>query len=276
MVNLAAHTLVAGAPRLPVPYGLFSQAPPKENPGERWESGVVVETLGCNRDVGGLAEPGCPPTTGTHKTFVKGQGSYEASPFTIYGYFLCSPVGYGDGQAQLRAEQHLLAREEQRVEKAFWTGDLSSKQNLSTITDTAPSAAAQTAGVGLGSLEAELADKYGSLGVIHMTRAAALLLIAAELLVVKAGKIFTQTGTPVIAGSGYTGDGPAGVKPAAGNTWAYITAPLIAYRSEIFTSSNRDGDLFDKQKNDLFTIAERNYLVGYDPCGAAAALLKLP
>lgn len=213
-------------------------------------------------------------TVGLPKTLTSNTGGVGvASQFTVYGHFQCSPVGYSQADAQDRATAHLLAREEARVEQAFWTGDLG---NFPALADPAAVdvtvGALSSVGQAIGALEDWLGVNYGSLGVIHMTRGAATAAAATGLIAVSGGRLSTRLGTPVVAGAGYPGSSPAGVAPAEGTSWIYGSPALFGYRSDVFDSSARPGDLFDRTQNNLFAVAERSYLLGFDPCGVAAAL----
>lgn len=215
---------------------------------------------------------------GIPKTLTSNAGGVGvANQFTVYGHFTCSPVGYSQTDAQDRATEHLLAREEQRVEQALWTGDLGNfpaLQDAATVDVTV--GAIDDLAIALGALEQYIATNYGNLGVIHMTRAAALVGLGRDLLTSSGGRLYTALGTPVVAGGGYPGTGPAGEAAAAGTTWLYGSPALFGYRSEVFDSSSRPGDLFDRAQNNLYAVAERTYLLGFDPCGVAAALVSLP
>jgi hypothetical protein len=275
MALIAPAALVQGAQRLPLPYGLFSALTLRSS-ADRWEAGVEWERLICD-PVGGIGGWQVPPTatTGLPKSLPRnGQGSGEATPFTVYGHFNCSPVGYTPAEAQARAEAHLLAREEQRVERAVWTGDLGNEPNFKDADNLTTTAAVDPI-TAIELLEEWSVLKYGALAVLHMTRPVALHLLSLDVLEVKGSRIQSRIGTPVVAGGGYTGAGPTGgTAPTAGQSWVYITPPLFYYRSEVMTSSNNQGDLLDRGVNNLYAIAERSYLVGYDPCGVGAALLK--
>jgi len=69
--------------------------------------------------------------------------------------------------------------------------------------------------------------------------------------------------------------GDTGTAPAAGTEYIAASPALMGYRSEIFEQTSRRGDLLDRAQNDLYGIAERNYLIGYDPCGVAFAPMTL-
>lgn len=203
----------------------------------------------------------------------------HSSPFTVYGHFRCSPTGYSGSAAQDKATAHLLAREEARAEGALWTGDLGNVPNLAgTNGYPEPTTLAGGTAVGIGPalalLEDFLAGSYGSEGVIHMTRGAATQAAAERLVLAVGGRLTTVLGTAVAAGAGYPGSGPTG-QTAAGTSWIYASPAVFGYRSEPFTSSNSPGDLFDRGHNVLTAIAERTYLLGFDPCGVAAVQVQL-
>lgn len=280
MAAVSPPALVAGAARQALPYGLFSAVTFRPPGSDRWESGTTSEALTCD-PIEGIGPWQCDiprdETLGLPKTITTSEGDPAlADVFTVYGTFICSPIGWTPERAQARSAELLMIREENRVEQAFWSGDLLNDPNL---IDTATDLTAATAVpylIGLGMLEEYVAAQYGSLGVIHMTRGAALHGLALGALSSSGGRLLTSLGTPVAAGGGYPGTGPGVLgDPAAGTTWMYVTPAIFGYRSEIFTSSNRPGDLLDRGENDLYAVSERSYLLGFDPCPVGAALVTL-
>lgn len=276
---MAPSAVVSGAARLTLPFGLFSQVTMRPA-GDRWESGVTWESLTCD-PVGGLGSPdvlneGPGTTVGLPKTLTGNVGSIgTALPFTVYGHFTASPAAFTPEAAEQRALDHLQTREEARVEQALWTGDLGNAPSLDAAPTDLTGATAVAVGTALGLLEEHIASTYGSLGMIHLTRAAALAALAGDWLEARSGRLFTRLGTPVIAGSGYPGTGPAGSAIGAGEAWAFSSPALFGYRGAPFSSSNRSGDLLAKGTNDLYAVAERTYLLGYDGCGVGAALMDV-
>lgn len=276
---VAPAALVVGATRQPLPFGLFSHVTPRPA-GDRWESGVTWETISCD-PIGGLGSPDClddgPGTVlGLPKTLTANGGTDGlATPFTVYGHFTCSPVGFTPAVAQDRAASHLAVREEARVEQALWTGDLGNAPAFDTAPTDLTGATAVLVATALGLLEEHIASAYGSLGMIHLTRAAALAAIADDQVEVRANRLYTRLGTPVVAGAGYPGTGPAGAAVTPGEAWAFVTPLLFGYRSEVFSSTAVPGDLLDRSTNDLHAVAERTYLMGFDPCGVGAALMSV-
>ena len=248
--------------RMPLPYGLFSVVAFTEGAG-RWANGAEWDAGTC-APARGIGDPSCDPedeTEGLPKNLTYDPSTGSASPFTVYGVWACSPVGTTPAQAEEKARQHLLAREEARVEQALWTGDLGNTPNLDALAGTPPTAASLAAGVGL--VEATLAAGYGSAGVLHMSRALASELLTAGGAETSGGRLRTKLGTPIVAGSGY----PVADRRVIG------TAPVFGYRSEVFAPSATPGDLFDPRRNDLYAVAERTYLLGFDTCGVAAATI---
>jgi len=257
MVLIAPRQSVPGTLRAPLPYGLFSVLGFRGE-GDRWEQGVIFDGLTCD-PAGGIGAPDCDPevTPGLPKELDGGYGpGGEASPFTVYGHFKCSPIGGVFERAQEQANLHLQVREEARVEQALWTGDLGNVPNLSGANGfPAPvDLGTFTPWLGVSRLEQELAVRYGSLGVIHMSREIASRLAKEGDLVRQGARLFTALGTPIAAGTGYASDR------------IVATPALLGYRGEVFTSSNRPGDLLDRNTNDLYAVAERTYLVGFDEC----------
>lgn len=273
MTLIVPRATVVGAPRQPLPYGLFSTFTLRPA-GGRWEGGgVQFETLTCE-PVDGIGAIDCDPqvTVGLPKNLDKNAGDVgEASPFTVYGHFNCSPMAYSVEEAQQKALEHLEAREQARAEQALWTGDLGNVPSLASGATTLNGGVAVSPAEALGMLEQWIGEEYGSLGVIHMTRG--LVVLYDDQIVVQGTSLRTKLGTPVVAGAGYPGSSPAGAAAAAGNSWAYASPALFGYRSDVFYPSNEAGDLLDRSTNDLYAVAERTYLLGFDPCGTAAVLV---
>lgn len=259
---MAPATVVDPIARTALPFGLLSVVTPRPTGDNRWENGAVWEPLACG-PASGIGPVDCDPETptiGLPKTFPESAGTDEAVPFTIYGSYECSPIGHSLEYAQQRATEHLIAREEARAEQALWTGDLGNTPNF-TEGDAAPGGALEPR-LALATAEQYIATNYGSLGVIHMTRLLASLLTAEGSLVVRGTRLFTVLGTPVVAGAGYPAESPDGV---AGQ-YMVATPALMVYRSEVFTPTNRAGDLLDRLQNNMHGVAERAYLIGYDDC----------
>lgn len=261
----APATVVDPIARTALPFGLLSVATPRPTGDNRWEHGVEWEPLTCG-PASGIGPVDCDPETptiGLPKVMAEAGGTDDAVPFTIYGSYECSPIGHSLEYAQQRATEHLIAREEARAEQAVWTGDLGNTPNF-TQANTAPGGALAPA-IALATAEQYIAANYGSLGVIHMTRFLAAIMLAEELLEVRGTRLYTRLGTPVVAGAGYPSTSPDGLFEGE---FLVATPALMIYRSEVFTPTNRVGDLLDRAQNNMHGVAERAYLVGWDECPA--------
>lgn len=263
----APAPLVEIPARQPLPYGLFSVVQFRPENGVRWLNGARWEAGTCD-PARGVGDVDCDPretTVGLPKdlTFTPGAGS--ASPFLVYGVWACSPVSASPERAEELARVQLLAREEARVEQALWLGDLDNTPNL-TAEVTAAGAGATVTGADLKAAVAELelymGQEYGSLGMIHAPRNIALRMLAESVAETSGGRIRTKLGTPVVAGAGYPDEGRV-----------IGSAPVFGWRSEVFTPSAAGADLFDPRQNDLYAVAERSYLLGFDTCGVSAATI---
>lgn len=268
----ATAQVVEPIARTPLPYGLFSAVTPRTAGTNRWENGVTWEALTCD-PAGGIGDPTCTPTdpsqteaTGLPKALVAGENLGEASRFTTYGSYTCGAAGHSIEYAQERATEHLVAREEARVEQALWTGDLDNTPDFSTAVTATTGPQDPCTAVAVA--ENVIAETYGSLGVLHVSRGGAQILLCEDALVVRGQRLFTKMGTPVIAGAGYPNTHPDGA--TEGGFWIVSTPALMLYRSEIFYPSSRTGDLLNRGLNNINAVAERDYVVGWDPCGVFA------
>ena len=271
MTTIAPPTFIVGAARQPLPFGLFSTFTLRPPGDHRWLNGVSFQSITCD-SLSGVGV-GCADPTGLPKSLERNaEFAQPTVPFTVYGHYACAPMGATFEEASALALQHLEAREEARVEEAFWTGNLDNEPSLASgdvtvLADGDPVAPA----VGLGLLEGWIAKTYGSLGVIHMTRALAG--ASSDHLKAQGNVLRTVLGTPVAAGAGYPGTDGSVVDPDGLQSWAYVTPALFGYRSDVATSSSRPYDLLDRGDNTLYAIAERSYVLGFDPCGLAAVLI---
>lgn len=277
----APAALVPAQPPTALPYGLFSVLTPRPVGDGRWQSGIEWETLGCG-PISGIGNLGCvddaDPATepiGLPKEFEGAGPLGEAAPFTVYGSYACTPTGNTIQYAQDRATERLLAREETRVERALWSGDLFPDGIDGFTTGAEQVATGVSVRVGIGLLEDWIAENVGALGVLHMPRSVALVGAAVGALDTRGSSLYTALGTPVVAGGGYPGTGPDGTEPADGAGFIYATPPLLGYRTEPFPGTDPVEAGFDPRSNSLFAVTERTYVIGYDPCGTAVVGVNL-
>jgi hypothetical protein len=206
-----------------------------------------------------------------------------ATPFTVYAKFDCAPVGIPD--AQKIATDALNRSESWQVERAFWTGLVDGKSiafphlAASTEIDDAQGVMLQSAAsivvtgtavdivTGLGLLEAQLANCYNGVGVIHVPVKVLPTLDAWGLVKGTNGVLKTLNGNLVAAGAGYPGTSPSGVASATGEAWIYATGAVAMRRGDVKIAPLRES--IDRRNNTVEMIAERTYVMNWDCCHAA-------
>jgi hypothetical protein len=119
-------------------------------------------------------------------------------------------------------------------------------------------------------LEKWIGQVYGSLGAIHADRGAVSLWATNGAVKGSGSRLLTTVGTPVSAGGGYPGTSPAGADPAAGETWVFASPAMFGYRGPVQSTY-----ALDRGVNNALAIAERNYVVGFDPCGVGAVRMTI-
>lgn len=144
---------------------------------------------------------------------------------------------------------------------------------------------AHDAYMGLFHLEQAIADSpLGEQGVIHMTRDVASVL-GSRLVFGKGDndKFFVQTrlGTPVIIGSGYSGNGPledANAAASISNKWMYATGPVYVHLGKIEVVNENLGQGLDVSgmQNNLRLKAVRPAAAYFDPSIHYTVRVALP
>ena len=258
----------AGAARLALPFGLLSHLTVRPNPEStpRWITAGGQWLRSECAPLEALAGSGGPVTS-----WEGGGGVLEAAtPFTVRATSQGS-MDLTPEQARAWARERLLTREGAAVESVLWNGLAGVSPTLSLFGTgaggaTSPRPTLNTDPLGIVAaislLEGFLADVYGSVGVLHMGREAAMVGLAQQALTVKgsgaSGQLTTALGTPVIAGAGYSPlygdwwenpeetrvypDPPEPPRPygeaddwqsTAPHCLIHATPPLFAYRSDI-------------------------------------------
>ena len=260
-MGYAPPQVVEGQPRVGLPFGLFSALTLRESTDPHWANGIEWEAMTCE-PVSGIDDPDC--ETDIEKFFRDMIEIGSATSFTVYGSAKCgTPGGAAFQRGEEFAQAHLLAREEAQAEAQVWA-------RLSAQADRPQGNTALSPVEALAALEDWLGAEYGSLGVVHGSRGA---VTALDTLVCASGsRLTTKVGTPVVAGGGYTNQTAPGGGAAAttGQAWVMVSPALFGYRGQVFTSRT-----LDHAKNDMYALAERNYVVGFDPCGVAAVLMDI-
>lgn len=258
MALIAPPSVIEAPPRAPLPHGLFTHATPLGDPGIPWQQGVEWRDSACGL-LPVVIVPDCAAPTGLPKDFTNGAPDPGyGKAFTVYGEFKCSPVGYTNGEDEAMATTRLLSREEQAVTDRIADFLMEAGGDLEGTDLTVPT----TAEAAVPALEQHLAREYGSQGLLVLSLDALYALDTDSVFRTSTG-LFTRAETPIVINRTNRGDDfDLGIIPM----------PVI-YRSDVFTSSGRPGDLLDQNNNDLFAVAERMYVMGWTACGGAYVTL---
>lgn len=235
------------------PFGLFSAVTFVDEEQPRWRvGGAVFESPSCS-GIGVRNDEWCATDTEPVLRPLVSGCQWIDDPvdwFTVYG----AANGTPDDVRASRAVADLLRKEEQAAEYAMWT-------NLSNYSYPAKAVEANTTVFSdireaVAELEAFGARTFGGAGVIHLTVRDGSLL--GKDLIRQGQSLVTPIGNQVVVGSGYSG----------GPSRAFITPQLVGVRSTVSVVQT-----FNKERNDLDTYAERDYLIGYEECGAGYVTL---
>lgn len=268
MVLVAPQQASDAPPRVPASYGLFTAVTPSPAPGGvRWENGLTWTDAACG-PLPAAVDPDCAAPSGLPLEFTSGQAAGTAVPFTVYGEFECSPVGWTPEAAQAAATAQLTAREEEAV-GSYLIGLLTAAPGESAPL-TGDSITAATAGTtpvaaDLAALEGHLAASYGSRGVVLASLPALYNLASDAFAVIRQGNsLITAAGTPV-----------AVVRTApVGFSLGIIPAPLLV-RGDPFPGADPAVAGFDHSQNNMRAVAMRSYAAGWtEGCGAAYIALS--
>lgn len=188
-----------------------------------------------------------------------------------------------------RVKKQLEAATQKAVEVELWDGraalaDVNANLFLSKASAATEAASgAYPPAIGLAYLEEAIANSpTGERGMIHMTRDVASALGSRILYKEESkskGYLITRLGTPVVIGSGYSGNGPIGATGAAAsatNKWMYATNHVDVHlgRVEIVEDDLSKG--VDATINDMRIKAYRPAAVTFDPSIHYTVRVTLP
>lgn len=252
------EVISAPAPGL-LRYGLFTAATVLDDldaPGIASGFQVPAEDCGLVRayDANCLTHPA--------KTFDEGQTYMEAEPYWVYATRKCGTVGRTAADMEASVRRRLVANEQRAVEDQFWGGTVvASEPNLTgtagvvTVVPSAPES-----GAAIAALEQAFYDTnggYGYAGTIHINMSGYANLAYGQLIERRNGQLVTPMGSVWSIGAGYGINGPAGVAPAAGNVWAFMTPPVLIRRSPVMVPDVLA--TMDRVNNQWMALAERVY-----------------
>lgn len=241
------YTTSAAPAVRPRPFGLFSVATPEASTDPHWMVGVQWESNACV-PIYATTDACITGTVPPSKTITPCDADFiSIKPFSVYTYV--KRTGENADQASNVAATLLSQGEQFGAEAALWTH----------LSNSITEVAAATTLEALARSEADLAENYHGLGVIHMNAAAATRV--GDKLVISGSSLTTKIGTPVVVGAGYNQDDPGAI---------YATGALVVRRDTVQTYPSNA-----LSTNDLFVLAERTYLVGWD-CYASGHSITAP
>lgn len=256
-------TGVVSAPKIvPSAFGLLAVAKPENAPGEdQWVRGFAQEWETTTNFLTNWDD-----TDNTSNEVVSGQTiNYytDIKPFFIEIAETRSAMSFNAIDRIARLSRQLDGMTQKALENEIWDGFIrkgeshDNKAFSDSSANLVNSGTALAAGLALAQLEASMADAShaGENGIIHMTRdVAALLSTSGQVFLHGEGKDHLQTlsGTPVVIGSGYSGNGPTGVSGAsasATNKWMYGTGAVKVYLGEIDVVNDNLSQAYDVSGN---------------------------
>lgn len=259
---MATLTPTTGIGRTQAPYGLLSVATDRTGEPPRWADGVAWPTLA----TGGTGTQGqCAPRDAIETD----DGWSSALGFVVRAAYSC---GYDVEENTTGATTRLAALGPAAVEEQVWAGvaNVPGEVGEPFLTQGATDLSGGTPldpVVAVGLLDQWLDSTYGSLGVLHMTRRSADVLVAASALTERGGRLYTRAGTPVAAGVGYTGQ-PSSTWPVppASAQWVFATPAVVYWHDDVLTRP-----WVDLGANEVGVEAEQRWIVGWDGGAAAVA-----
>ncbi len=202
-------------------------------------------------------------------------------PWFIESEEQISTMGFNGLDRIARIERQLEGVTQHAMELELWDGAIrigESHANRALVDAAATklnSGTALSARRALALLEHQIGQVSdgGEQGIIHMTRdVAALLASNSNMLFHEEGKAHLQTlgGTPVIVGSGYSGNGPVGATGATAtdiNKWIYATGTVRTYVGDIDVVNDNLAQAYDVSgnQNDMKLKAIRPAAAYFDP-----------
>jgi hypothetical protein len=243
-------------------YGLFSVAMMPDDD-VRWQLGLEYEPL--QGAIGQLRASECVDDYTGSVAPTEIPGAQQAIPFLVTGDYFCKSAARSLQEAEERARLHLAASEERSVEFAIATGSAGNEPSFQGATDLTPSAGPVSLIEAFSVLESALVFDRHSVGTIHIPRRLATYAKDRSLMMYVGQHMETCLGTYVVPGAGYdiANIGPDGLAPAAGEYWVYATSRPVIRRGSVFLQTD-ESKFLDRNTNDVFIIAQREYIVQWD------------
>lgn len=284
------NTGIVSAPKIiPSEFGLFTVAQPENSATEdRWIRGFSQEW---DTDVRSITNYDDTDTTSDSVVSNASPVRYtEIKPFFIEAEEFRSTLGMSKFDYIARLERQLEGTTQKAMEKELWDGVVRKGESHSNkaLTDSSATLVNGTTALSVARALALLdftissTSPAGENGVVHMTKDAAGLLSANYMIFhnVERGHLQTISGTKIIVGSGYTGNGPdgqTGATASSTNKWMYGTGTVKTYvgKIDVVNDSLAQGYDVNGNQNDVRLKAIRPVAVYFDTTIHLAVRLDL-
>lgn len=255
-------------------YGLFSAGTVIEDMDPRAHNGIEYESV-CDPGVEPHPMLNCsenPPGYAPEKIAYRSRSITEADPFALYAAERCFPLGESGERARDALRARITRGERHLVELAVDSGLIGASPYLRHPDATIPVSEPVGLADAIGVLEQQLAES-GQAGIIHAPRWTGARFSGLGVTQRDGARMRTTLGTTLAFGSGYTGLPPAHLDDD-GLLWLYATGPVTIRRSAIIEPATLQTGAFDPQRNSMFLLAERVYVVDW-PCHTWAVPVDL-
>jgi len=256
--------LVAAPPTTPLHYGLFTAVSSVQTMDAR----IIAsggQFLADHCGAGQLYNQTC--LASPEKTFEQGSDIMPFDPFWTVARKRCGSVGRTAEEMLGAVREQLLTSQQTLVEEGFWGGTVVPVEPnlIGHVGTTAVTPAAPGFGTAIAALEEAFYSVYGYTGTIHVNMRAYAAAAYSQLLVRQggAGVWRTPMGSAWSFGAGYGITGPAGVAPAAGFVWAFMTGAVHLWRSGILPQPD-PRQTFDRTLNQWDVVAEEVFGLTWD------------
>lgn len=201
------------------------------------------------------------------KTFVEGSDLMPFDPFWTVARKRCGSVGRTAEEMRAAVREQLLTSQQTLVEEGFWGGtvvpvdpNLTGNAGTTVVVPSVPGF-----GTAIAALEEAFYGVYGYTGTIHVNMRAYGAAAYSQLIVRQgnAGVLRTPMNSAWSFGAGYGITGPAGVAPAAGFVWAFMTGAVHMWRSGILPQPD-PRQTFDRALNQWDVVAEEVFGLTWD------------
>lgn len=284
----------------PSKHGLLTTAMPSPADGTdtRWELGFEFVPETCDEPESWIIPCVGTETGGPGAAITENRGDVADvltwTPFYIRSGFKCTAQQIRSVDFERRARTVFTLGEGKLLETELWTGESAGwtradgdpafvNPNLTLaqagVTDLAGGAGASSPVIALRSLvQAAAGAPGGPTAMIHATPAVVMAWMqSGGVIETREQKLQTTVGGHwVVAGTGYSGQGPGVIAAPANQSWAYVTTPVYLLRGpniEVLWDRVDYSQVMTRADNDVEVIVQRSAAYYWDGCLHAGILV---